>query len=87
MMPQATYVGRRTPEDGRLEWEKPAQTLHNLVRAVSDPWPGAFGFVGTSKFIVWKSRVRTDLPAAKTGHRAFRRAAGWSPVAKGRWKS
>ncbi|HDG1672468.1 TPA: bifunctional UDP-4-amino-4-deoxy-L-arabinose formyltransferase/UDP-glucuronic acid oxidase ArnA [Kluyvera cryocrescens] len=64
---QATYVGRRTPEDGRLEWEKPAQTLHNLVRAVSDPWPGAFGFVGTSKFIVWKSRVRTDLPAAKPG--------------------
>ncbi len=39
---QATYVGRRTPEDGRLDWDKPAQTLHNLVRAVSDPWPGAF---------------------------------------------
>ncbi|PIN64401.1 hypothetical protein CKQ90_21350, partial [Klebsiella pneumoniae] len=33
--------GRRTPEDGRLDWELPAQTLHNLVRAVSDPWPGA----------------------------------------------
>ena len=28
---QATYVGRRTPEDGRLDWEKPAQVLHNLV--------------------------------------------------------
>ena len=64
---QATYVGRRTPEDGRLEWEKPAQALHNLVRAVSDPWPGAFGFVGTNKFIVWKSRVRTDMAAAKPG--------------------
>lgn len=64
---QATYVGRRIPEDGRLEWEKPAQALHNLVRAVSDPWPGAFGFVGTNKFIVWKSRVRTDMAAAKPG--------------------
>ncbi|MGL5970176.1 MAG: bifunctional UDP-4-amino-4-deoxy-L-arabinose formyltransferase/UDP-glucuronic acid oxidase ArnA [Kluyvera sp.] len=64
---QATYVGRRTPEDGRLNWEKPAQELHNLVRAVSDPWPGAFGFVGTCKFIVWTSRVRNDLPAAKPG--------------------
>ncbi|HGH5977611.1 TPA: bifunctional UDP-4-amino-4-deoxy-L-arabinose formyltransferase/UDP-glucuronic acid oxidase ArnA [Kluyvera georgiana] len=64
---QATYVGRRTPEDGRLEWEKPAQALHNLVRAVSDPWPGAFGYVGTNKFIVWKSRVRTDMEAAKPG--------------------
>ncbi|MFH7828781.1 bifunctional UDP-4-amino-4-deoxy-L-arabinose formyltransferase/UDP-glucuronic acid oxidase ArnA [Kluyvera chengduensis] len=64
---QATYVGRRTPEDGRLTWEKPAQELHNLVRAVSDPWPGAFGYVGTNKFIVWKSRVRTDMAAAQPG--------------------
>ena len=64
---QATYVGRRTPEDGRLTWEKPAQKLHNLVRAVSDPWPGAFGYVGTNKFIVWKSRVRTDMAAAQPG--------------------
>ena len=63
----ATYVGRRTPDDGRLTWEKPAQELHNLVRAVSDPWPGAFGYVGTNKFIVWKSRVRTDMAAAKPG--------------------
>jgi len=64
---KASYVGRRTPEDGRLEWEKSAQTLHNLVRAVSDPWPGAFSFVGTHKFIVWKSRVRNDVAPARAG--------------------
>ncbi|MGU3525462.1 bifunctional UDP-4-amino-4-deoxy-L-arabinose formyltransferase/UDP-glucuronic acid oxidase ArnA [Enterobacteriaceae bacterium C23F] len=64
---RATYVGRRTPEDGRLNWEQPAEALHNLVRAVSDPWPGAYGYVGTNKFIVWKSRVRSDLAAAKPG--------------------
>ncbi|WP_313162077.1 bifunctional UDP-4-amino-4-deoxy-L-arabinose formyltransferase/UDP-glucuronic acid oxidase ArnA [Kosakonia cowanii] len=64
---KASYVGRRTAEDGRLEWEKPAQTLHNLVRAVSDPWPGAFSFVGTHKFIVWKSRVRSDVAPARAG--------------------
>ncbi|MEW5561718.1 bifunctional UDP-4-amino-4-deoxy-L-arabinose formyltransferase/UDP-glucuronic acid oxidase ArnA [Enterobacter asburiae] len=64
---QASVVGRRTPEDGRLIWEQPAETLHNLVRAVSDPWPGAFSFVGTNKFIVWKSRVRHDVAAAKPG--------------------
>ncbi|VUS42452.1 bifunctional UDP-4-amino-4-deoxy-L-arabinose formyltransferase/UDP-glucuronic acid oxidase ArnA [Klebsiella spallanzanii] len=64
---QATWVGRRTPEDGRLDWEQSAQTLHNLVRAVSDPWPGAFGYAGANKFIVWKSRVRHDLSAAKAG--------------------
>ena len=64
---EATYVGRRTPEDGRLDWDKPALTLHNLVRAVSDPWPGAFGYAGANKFIVWKSRVRHDLAVAKPG--------------------
>ncbi|PTA90775.1 bifunctional UDP-glucuronic acid oxidase/UDP-4-amino-4-deoxy-L-arabinose formyltransferase [Kosakonia sp. H7A] len=64
---KASYVGRRTPEDGRLDWEKPAQTLQNLVRAVSDPWPGAYSFAGTHKFIVWKSRVRTDLSPARAG--------------------
>ncbi len=26
---KASYYGRRTPEDGRLDWELPAQTLHN----------------------------------------------------------
>ncbi|MGY5954983.1 bifunctional UDP-4-amino-4-deoxy-L-arabinose formyltransferase/UDP-glucuronic acid oxidase ArnA [Kosakonia sp. BK9b] len=64
---KASYYGRRTPEDGRLDWEKPAQTLHNLVRAVSDPWPGAYSFAGTHKFIVWKSRVRNDLAPARPG--------------------
>lgn len=63
----ATSFGRRTPEDGCLHWEKPAAELHNLVRAVSDPWPGAFSYVGTNKFIVWKSRVRTDVAPARPG--------------------
>jgi UDP-4-amino-4-deoxy-L-arabinose formyltransferase/UDP-glucuronic acid dehydrogenase (UDP-4-keto-hexauronic acid decarboxylating) len=63
----ASCYGRRTPEDGNLEWEKPATALHNLVRAVSDPWPGAFSFVGTNKFIVWKTRVINDLPPARAG--------------------
>lgn len=64
---QATYVGRRTPQDGQIHWARPARELHNLVRAVSDPWPGAFGYAGTSKFIVWKSRVHSDVHGAKPG--------------------
>lgn len=64
---KASCFGRRAPEDGRLDWNKPARQLHNLVRAVTDPWPGAYSFAGVSKFIVWKSRVRDDIPAAKPG--------------------
>lgn len=64
---EATYVGKRTPEDGRLDWARPARELHNLVRAVSDPWPGAFSYAGANKFIVWKSRVHDDAGTAKPG--------------------
>ncbi len=36
------YFGRRRPEDGRIDWQKPARDIHNLVRAVAPPFPGAF---------------------------------------------
>lgn len=39
---QASYFGGRRPEDGRINWRAPAQTIHNLVRAVAPPYPGAF---------------------------------------------
>ena len=64
---QATVVRGRTPADGALHWDQPAEALYNLVRAVSDPWPGAFGYAGNNKFIVWSSRVRRDLQAAPPG--------------------
>ncbi|MEQ0582344.1 bifunctional UDP-4-amino-4-deoxy-L-arabinose formyltransferase/UDP-glucuronic acid oxidase ArnA (plasmid) [Pantoea dispersa] len=64
---EATMVGRRTPEDGRINWELPAAKVNNLVRAVTDPWPGAFAYAGTVKFVVWKGRVHQDAPCAKPG--------------------
>jgi len=64
---EATVVGRRTPEDGRINWELPAAKVNNLVRAVTDPWPGAFAYAGTVKFVVWKGRVHQDAPSAKPG--------------------
>ncbi|MFC0142147.1 bifunctional UDP-4-amino-4-deoxy-L-arabinose formyltransferase/UDP-glucuronic acid oxidase ArnA [Erwinia mallotivora] len=64
---QATVVGRRKPEDGRIDWSQPAEVVNNLVRAVTEPWPGAFGYVGSAKFLVWKGKVRHDQPAAKAG--------------------
>ncbi|MGD8161743.1 bifunctional UDP-4-amino-4-deoxy-L-arabinose formyltransferase/UDP-glucuronic acid oxidase ArnA [Pantoea sp. FN0307] len=64
---QASVVGRRTPEDGRIEWEQSAQSINNLVRAVTDPWPGAFAFVGSVKFVVWQGRVHSNPQQAKPG--------------------
>ena len=38
---QGSYYGGRRPEDGHINWRDSAQNIHNLVRAVSPPYPGA----------------------------------------------
>lgn len=63
----ATYFGRRTPEDSFLTWNQPATTLHNMVRAVAAPWPGAFCYSGTQKFTLWSSRVHAQNNSAQPG--------------------
>ena len=37
-----SYFGRRRPEDGRIDWRCGARAIHDLVRAVAPPFPGAF---------------------------------------------
>src|SRR5262245_17730529 len=54
---QATYFGRRTPEDGRIDWSRPARACWSLVRAVTHPYPGAFTFVEGRKLFVWKAAL------------------------------
>jgi len=38
---KGAYFGGRKAEDGVIEWSQDAQTIHNLVRAVAPPYPGA----------------------------------------------
>ena len=37
---QATYFGGRKPEDGRIDWTQTSPQIFNLIRAVTDPYPG-----------------------------------------------
>ncbi|SFN42766.1 bifunctional UDP-4-amino-4-deoxy-L-arabinose formyltransferase/UDP-glucuronic acid oxidase ArnA [Xenorhabdus japonica] len=53
---QATYFGRRTANDGEIIWNKSAKEINNLVRAVTEPYPGAFTFLGERKITIWRSR-------------------------------
>jgi methionyl-tRNA formyltransferase len=50
---QATYFGGRTPEDGRIRWEQTSLQIFNLVRAVTDPYPGAFTDLDGGRLMVW----------------------------------
>lgn len=60
---QATVFGGRRPEDGRIDWSQTAQGIHNLVRAVTRPFPGAFSdqLVAGQRAYLWRSRPYTDL--------------------------
>jgi methionyl-tRNA formyltransferase len=37
-----SYFSGRRPEDGRIDWRQPAKAIHDLVRGVAPPYPGAF---------------------------------------------
>jgi len=51
------YFGRRRPEDGRIDWTRQAADIHNLVRAVAPPFPGAFGMVGGERWEIQRTRL------------------------------
>jgi methionyl-tRNA formyltransferase len=60
---QANYFGGRTPEDGRIKWAQTSAQIFNLIRAVTDPYPGAFTDVGAARLMVWWAE--TDSPATR----------------------
>jgi methionyl-tRNA formyltransferase len=62
---QASYFGGRRPEDGRILWDKSAQEIYNLVRAVTHPYPGAFTSLNGRKLFVWWGRPLAE-PASSS---------------------
>ncbi len=38
----ASVLPRRRPENGGIDWSRPAGEIQNLVRALAPPYPGAF---------------------------------------------
>ncbi len=53
---KGSYFGGRKPEDGRIDWTRPAVEIYNLVRAVTRPYPGAFAALGGEKCLIWWAR-------------------------------
>jgi methionyl-tRNA formyltransferase len=51
-----TYAEKVGPADRELDWSRPAQELHNRIRALS-PHIGARGELHGRPVIVWRSRV------------------------------
>ena len=73
----STYAAKIKKEDGRIDWNLPAQKIWNRLRAFT-PWPGAFTFLKSEPkpqlLKIWKVEVveksgiaGTILAADKTG--------------------
>lgn len=54
---KGSYFGGRRPEDGVIDWRDSAEKIHNLIRAVAPPYPGATTTVLGQSLTVTKSRL------------------------------
>jgi len=59
---KGSYFGGRKPEDGRILWEQSAKQVHDLVRAVAPPYPGAFTQWQGQTMIVAKTTLQRHFP-------------------------
>jgi methionyl-tRNA formyltransferase len=48
----ATFFGKRTPEDGKINWNWQKERIRNWIRAQKQPYPGAFTFFNETKIII-----------------------------------
>lgn len=58
----ATYYGKRNPEDGIIDWHKSASEINALIRASTTPNPKAFSFFKKDKIEISNSKVEKDIP-------------------------
>ncbi len=59
---QGSYFGGRKPADGEILWHQTAQQVHNLVRAVAPPYPGAFTDWQGQRRIVARTSLEGPFP-------------------------
>lgn len=53
----ATVFPARTASDGRISWKQHAQQLHDFIRAITRPYPGAFSFYQGRKIMIWEATI------------------------------
>ncbi len=74
---RGSYFGGRTPEDGTIDWNRDAATIHNLVRAVAPPYPGALTTIARARRAGAADATRRsgDAAHARAGARGARRTS------------
>jgi UDP-4-amino-4-deoxy-L-arabinose formyltransferase/UDP-glucuronic acid dehydrogenase (UDP-4-keto-hexauronic acid decarboxylating) len=47
------YFPQRTREDGEIDWNRTNEEVHNFIRALTHPYPGAYSKIGGKEIIIW----------------------------------
>lgn len=63
--PVGFYCGRRREGDERIDWNQSAQDLHNFIRAITLPGPGARGIIDEKEVAILESRMVDNAPSYK----------------------
>ncbi|MEO0614678.1 MAG: methionyl-tRNA formyltransferase [Pseudomonadota bacterium] len=58
----ATYARKLSRDDGRIEWQWPAEEIDRRIRAFN-PYPGCVATLGDDPLKLWRSRLATDFDA------------------------
>jgi methionyl-tRNA formyltransferase len=78
---QGAYFGGRKPADGRIDWSRGARQVHDLVRAVAPPYPGAFTSLGGARLRLLRTRILDEGRARRDPHLVLDARGGPGPHA------
>lgn len=78
---RGSYFGGRKPEDGRIDWRQSAERIHNLVRAVAPPFPGAFTDLPAGRLHIYRSKRLGPAPGTLSAPRLIAAPGASSPHA------
>ncbi len=78
---EASYLLIRRPEDGLIDWKLPVKDIHRLIRAVSRPYPGAYGmYDGNHQIIIWKAEIQENRNIIGIPGQICRMGEGWFDI-------
>lgn len=56
-----SWYGKRTADDGKIDFHDRTRNIYNLIRGVAAPFPGAYAFVKEQKVIIWKAHPFDEM--------------------------
>ncbi len=56
-----SWYAKRTAEDGKIDFRMRTREIYNLIRGVTDPFPGAYASVDGARIVVWQAHPFDEM--------------------------